>query len=80
MYVMVTTCKPSFENFAPFTTAVIIAHQLGAPQTTVDRLAIAFIVFRVAHGVFYLANLGALRSLAFAGGGARRVAIFLSAV
>jgi uncharacterized MAPEG superfamily protein len=35
---------------------------------------------RVVHGVFYLANIGVLRSLAFAGGGVCTVAIFLSAV
>ena len=59
---------------------MIIAQQLGAPQATVDNLAIAFVVMRVAHGVFYLANIGVLRSLAFAGGGVCTVAIFLSAV
>ena len=69
----------AFESFAPFAAAVIIAHQLASSQTTVDNLAIAFIGFRVAHGVFYIANLGALRSLAFAGGAVCMVAIFLSA-
>lgn len=70
----------AFENFPPFVAAVIVAQQLGALQATVDKLALAFIVFRVAHGVFYIANQGVLRSLAFAGGAACTIAIFLSAV
>lgn len=70
----------AFENFPPFVAAVIIAQQLGAPQTTVDALAITFIAMRLAHGIFYIANIGALRSLAFAGGVASTIAIFLSAV
>ena len=70
----------AFENFPPFAAAVIVAQQLGALPVTVDKLALAFVVFRVAHGVFYIANQGVLRSLAFAGGGACTIAIFLSAV
>lgn len=70
----------AFENFPPFAAVVIIAHQLGAPQATVDNLAIAFVAFRVAHGVFYLANIGVLRSFAFAGGAVCTMAIFLSVV
>ena len=70
----------AFENFPAFAAAVIIAQQLNAPQSTVDNLAMAFIAFRVAHGIFYLVNLGALRSLAFTGAGACMIAIFLSAV
>ena len=70
----------AFENFPPFVAAIIIAQQLGAPQARVDALAMAFIALRVVHGVCYLANLGVLRSLAFAGSGACTIAIFLSAV
>ena len=70
----------AFENFPAFAAAVIVAQQLHAAQSTVDSLAIAFVAFRVAHGIFYLANIGALRSLAFAGGAVCTIAIFLSAV
>lgn len=70
----------AFENFPPFAAAVIVAQQLHAPQSTVDGLALAFIAFRVAHGVFYIANFGTLRTLAFAGAAVCTVAIFLSAV
>lgn len=68
------------ETFAPFAVAVIVAHQLGAPQTRLDALAVAYIGFRLAHAGFYLADLGVLRSLAFGGGGACTLAVFFSAV
>lgn len=70
----------AFENFPPFAITVVIAQQLHAPQSTVDGLAVAFIVLRVAHGIFYLANLGVLRTLAFAGGIGCLIAILFVAV
>ena len=70
----------AFENFPPFAAAVIVAQQLHASPSTVDGLAIGFVAFPVAHGIFYIANVGVLRTLAFAGGGACTIAIFLSAV
>ncbi len=68
------------ETFAPFAAAVIVAHQLGAPQARLDVLAVAYIGFRLAHAAFYLADLGVPRSLAFGGGAACTVAVFLSAL
>ena len=70
----------AFESFPPFVASVIVAQQLGAPQATIDALAISFIAMRLAHGIFYIANVGVLRSLAFVGGAACTIAIFLSAV
>lgn len=55
----------SFEAFPPFAVAVIIAHQLGLQQSTLDALAIGFIVARLAYGAFYLADMATLRSLAW---------------
>lgn len=52
-----------FEAFPPFAAAVIIAHLCGTAQSTIDNLAVAFIVLRVVHGVLYLANLGYPRSI-----------------
>jgi uncharacterized MAPEG superfamily protein len=69
-----------FEAFAPFAAAVIVAHQLGAPQARIDALALAFVGFRLAHAGFYLADLGVPRSLAFGGGVACILAIFFAAV
>ena len=63
-----------------YTSADGLGQQLHAPQSTVDGLAVAFIVLRVAHGIFYLANLGVLRTLAFAGGIGCLIAILFVAV
>lgn len=68
------------EVFAPFAAAVIVAHQLGAPQARLDALALAFIGFRLGYTAFYLADLGVPRTLAFFGGIACIIAIFLSAI
>ncbi len=68
------------EVFAPFAAAVIVAHQLGAPQARLDALALTFIGLRLAYTAFYLADLGVARSLAFFGGIVCIVAIFWSAI
>lgn len=52
-----------FEAFPPFAAAVIIAHLQQVPQPTLDILAVAFILLRVLHGVFYLKDLGYPRSI-----------------
>jgi uncharacterized MAPEG superfamily protein len=58
----------AWEALAPFAAGVIIAHQTGAVQTRVDLLAGLFIVARIFHGVFYLADRATFRSLAWVGG------------
>lgn len=58
----------AFEAFAPFAAAVLMAQFAGVDPVRVTQLAIAFIVARVLHGVFYIADVHALRSLAFAAG------------
>jgi uncharacterized MAPEG superfamily protein len=52
----------SFEALPFFIGAVIIAHQLGAPQVRVDILAVLFITFRIIYIAMYVAGLPALRS------------------
>lgn len=69
----------SFEAFPPFAAGVIIAHQVGATQTDIDRLAIAFIVLRLVYGAFYLADLHMLRSLAWAAAFACTIGLFVAA-
>lgn len=69
----------SFEAFPLFAAAVIIAQQLGAPQGTVDLLAIAFVVLRVLYGALYLADQHTLRSLVWVAALACSVAIFVVA-
>ena len=53
----------SFEALPFFIGAVIIAHQLGAPQTLLDTLAVLFITLRIIYVVMYVAGLPTARSL-----------------
>jgi uncharacterized MAPEG superfamily protein len=53
----------SFEAFPPFAAGVIIAHLSGAPQNTMDGLAVLFIVFRVLYGIFYVMDQSILRTV-----------------
>jgi uncharacterized MAPEG superfamily protein len=67
----------SFEAFPPFAAAVIIAHQLAAPQGSVDALAVAFIVARLAYGALYIADLQLMRSIVWTIGLGCVVALFV---
>ena len=53
----------SFEALPFFIGAVIIAHQLAAPQALLDVLAAAFIALRVAYIALYVADRAGARSL-----------------
>jgi uncharacterized MAPEG superfamily protein len=52
----------SFEAFPLFAAGVIIAHLRGLPQETINLLAIAFIVLRLAYGFIYIAGYPRTRS------------------
>jgi uncharacterized MAPEG superfamily protein len=67
----------AFEAFPPFAAAVIISHIVGGPSTIVNWLAVLFILARIAHIAFYLADRPPLRTAAFALGGVLTIAIFL---
>lgn len=69
----------AFEAFPFFAAAVIVAHQLEAPQARIDALALAFVGLRLAYGALYLANLHWLRSLVWAGALGCTIAIFVAA-
>jgi uncharacterized MAPEG superfamily protein len=58
----------SFEAFPPFAAAVIIAHQTGAAQMTIDIMAGAFIIARIAHGVCYIRDQSTARSFVWLAG------------
>jgi uncharacterized MAPEG superfamily protein len=53
----------SFEALPFFIAAVLIAHQLGAPQTRVDILAVLFVTLRIIYIAMYVAGLANVRSL-----------------
>jgi uncharacterized MAPEG superfamily protein len=67
----------SFEAFPAFAAAVIVASLVQAPQASIDTLAMAFIGFRLAHYVFYLADLAMLRTTVWLGGVACVIWLFL---
>jgi uncharacterized MAPEG superfamily protein len=58
----------AFEAFAPFAAGVLMAQAAGVPAALVQTLALAFVGFRILHGVFYITALHWLRSLVWAGG------------
>ena len=53
----------SFEALPFFIGAVIIAHQLHAPQMRLDVLAFTWVVLRMLYILMYLANMATMRSL-----------------
>lgn len=53
----------SWEAFPVFAAGVLVAQQAGAAQATVDTMATAFIVARIAYIALYIADLAALRSV-----------------
>ena len=68
----------SFEALPFFIGAVIIAHQLGAPQTRLDILAVLFVTLRVLYVVMYVAGMGTARSAFWALAFLANLGIFLS--
>ena len=68
----------SFEALPFFMGAVIIAHQLQAPQMRLDILAFLFIFSRLIYILMYLADMANARSLAWTVGLGLNVAIFLA--
>lgn len=58
----------AFEAFAPFAAGVILAQLAAVPADRIAMLAVLFIVLRLLHGIFYLANAHALRSAVWFGG------------
>ncbi len=67
-----------YEAFPFFAAAVLLAEMRQAPQGTVDALAMAFIVARIAYVLFYLTDRPGLRSVVWAVGFACNLAIFFA--
>ena len=55
----------AWEALAMFTVAIVVTHIAGVPAESLTTLSLAFVVARVLHAAFYLADLATLRSLAF---------------
>ncbi len=69
----------AFEAFAPFAAAVLMAQTAGVDPGRIATLAVVFIVFRLLHGMFYLADKHLLRSLSWTGGIGCVVALMIQA-
>ncbi len=69
----------SFEGLPFFIGAVVIAHQLGAPQPRVDAIALAYVLLRMFYIGLYVLDRSTLRSLVWALGLAVNVALFFAA-
>jgi len=57
----------SFEALPIFAAAVLAALHTGVASATIDGLAVAFVLLRLAYGVAYLADVHLLRSLLWMG-------------
>jgi uncharacterized MAPEG superfamily protein len=68
----------SFEAFPLFAAAVIVAYLLKAPQGKVDTLAMVFVGARVTYFACYLADIAAVRSVAWLAGIVCAVWIFVA--
>jgi uncharacterized MAPEG superfamily protein len=55
----------AWEAFARFAAAVVIAHIQQVQPSTINAFAVTFLVARVAHGLLYIFDLAALRSVAW---------------
>ena len=69
----------AFEAFPAFAASVLMAQFAQVDGQRVIWLAMAFVVFRVLHGVFYITNMHYLRSLVWFGGLSSVIALMLSA-
>ena len=68
----------SFEALPLFIGAVIIAHQLGAPQTRLDILAVLFVTLRIIYISMYVAGFPTIRSAIWALALLANIGIFFS--
>lgn len=55
----------AFEALPAFVAGVALASIAGVPDARVSLLAVVFVIARLLHGIFYIADLATLRSLAW---------------
>lgn len=66
----------SFEITPPFSIAVIVATLIHGHQSSIDMLALTFVVSRVCYGIFYLSDQANFRTLSWAVGMACIIGLF----
>ena len=69
----------ALEALAYFTPAVVVAHMCHADVEWSARLAVAFVVLRILHGVAYIADKPPLRTALFALGLLQAIGLFVLA-
>lgn len=69
----------SWEAFAPFAIAVLVAQGVQVAQPDVDQLALGFIGLRVVYGLCYLLNWSLMRSLVWTAGLACTIGLYVLA-
>lgn len=67
----------SYETFPLFVAAVLLAERAGVAQSTVNMLAVAFVVARLVYGVMYVCDKATLRSLVWVASIACVVSLFV---
>ncbi|WP_066567613.1 MAPEG family protein [Snodgrassella sp. CFCC 13594] len=71
----------SFEIFAPFAAAVIIAHATGhAAQFTINLWAVLFVISRIIYCVLYIKDYSSARSLTWMASVVCIIALFIAAI
>jgi len=68
----------TYESLPFFIAAVLVAHQAGAEQATIDMLAMGYIGLRLAYIALYVANMATIRSLVWGGAVACCVGLFVA--
>jgi uncharacterized MAPEG superfamily protein len=69
----------AFEALAVYAPAVLTAHVAAPASELAPRLALAWVALRVAHGIFYIADRPAARTVSFALASLCAMALFLVA-
>lgn len=70
----------AFEAFAPFAASVLMAQFAGVDAHLIAYLSVAFVILRLFHGVLYVINRAALRSLVWTAGFACVFALMAMAI
>lgn len=70
----------AFEAFAPFAAGVLMAQAAGVDPQRIGLIAVAFVVARVLHGVFYLTGIHLMRSLVWFVGLGCVIALMVQAI
>ena len=65
-----------YETFPAFGIGVVAAHQMGGIQTTIDTLAITYVVARILYAIFYINDKPHLRTFVWFVGFGATVALF----